>query len=250
MEPTPAPLRRLAWAEWVERGATGGPSLLRPLFEAELAFEAWSAPLWHRLQPLLADAVQATLMVAAAEVAAAVEKAAAYRRLPEALDSRDLRNVVRTWVAAAMILAILSLTAVESINPSGTRYLVDRVASGAPAASEALGPEPGPEAAQIAIPAVDLGASVAAPEGVAVPPPPPLAPAIPAQRGPLPVGKGMWIYVAEQAEGGNPDAIVARATATGLTHLYVRTGTLKGGFMAADFLNRLLPKAHAAGIRV
>ncbi|MDP9072322.1 MAG: peptidoglycan-binding protein, partial [Actinomycetota bacterium] len=73
---------------------------------------------------------------------------------------------------------------------------------------------------------------------------------VPARRGALPVGKGMWIWRSEQAEGGDPHAIVARARAVGLSHLYVRTASLKQGFYAAGFLDRLLPVAHAAGIRV
>lgn len=72
----------------------------------------------------------------------------------------------------------------------------------------------------------------------------------PTARGGLPIGKGMWIWLEDRAEGGDPHAIVARAQATGLTHLYVRTGTLKGGFIGGPFLDRLLPVAHAAGLRV
>ena len=81
-------------------------------------------------------------------------------------------------------------------------------------------------------------------------PPPPAPPAPPAMRGALPVGKGMWLYVPEQIEGGNVDALVARAKAVGLTHVYVRTGSSRMGFYAQDYLNRLLPAAHANGIRV
>lgn len=73
---------------------------------------------------------------------------------------------------------------------------------------------------------------------------------VPAIRGALPVGKGMWIWLADQAEGGNPEAIVARAKAAGLTHLFVRTASLGQGFYAGPFLDRLLPAAHVARIRV
>jgi putative peptidoglycan binding protein len=261
MDPTPAPLRRrsrlpwVAWAEWVERGATEGPRLLRPLFEAELAFDVWAGAHWRRIRPTLAAALQAVLMVAAAEVAATVERAAAhltaYRHIPDQLlQGRDPRRLTRTWAAAAMILAVLSVAAADTLHPAPPRFLVDRIATGAPAQSEALALPPPPEPVpQAAAPAAAEAAAAPA-EGVDIPAPPPPPPAIPAQRGPLPVGKGMWIYVAERAEGGNADAIVARATATGLTHLYVRTASLKDGFIAADFLNRLLPKAHAAGLRV
>ncbi|MGI9023854.1 MAG: hypothetical protein ACR2HV_11610 [Acidimicrobiales bacterium] len=66
----------------------------------------------------------------------------------------------------------------------------------------------------------------------------------------LPYGKGMWIWQPEKTESNDADAIVARAADVGLTHLYVRTGSSWDGFYAGDFLDRILPAAHAAGIRV
>ncbi|MDQ6726921.1 MAG: hypothetical protein M3066_12250 [Actinomycetota bacterium] len=66
----------------------------------------------------------------------------------------------------------------------------------------------------------------------------------------LPYGKGMWIYEPEKTEGGSVDAIVARAKAVGLTHIYVRTGSSWNGFYAGPFLDRILPAAHAAGLKV
>jgi hypothetical protein len=88
-----------------------------------------------------------------------------------------------------------------------------------------------------------------------VPPPPPPPPAPPAPPAPppapeIPVGKGMWIWMADRAEGGDPARIIGRAKAVGLTHLYIRVGSSKVGFTAAPFMNRLLPAAHAAGIKV
>src|SRR4051812_12680212 len=55
----------------------------------------------------------------------------------------------------------------------------------------------------------------------------PVAPAVVLQAAPsapkkwLPSGKGMWIYEPAKTEGGNASAIVAKAKATGLTHLWV-----------------------------
>lgn len=66
----------------------------------------------------------------------------------------------------------------------------------------------------------------------------------------LPSGKGMWIYLPEKTEGGNVAAIVAKAQATGLTHLWVRMGSAWDGFNVAPFMDRLLPSAHAAGLKV
>jgi hypothetical protein len=115
-------------------------------------------------------------------------------------------------------------------------------------------PAPAPEPTAPATPTVEVPTTTAP-----VPAPAPVAgfhadapigARPPTARGGLPIGKGMWIWLEDRAEGGDPHAIVARAQATGLTHLYVRTGTLKGGFIGGPFLDRLLPVAHAAGLRV
>jgi len=66
----------------------------------------------------------------------------------------------------------------------------------------------------------------------------------------LPSGKGMWIYEPARTEGGNPAAIVAKAKAAGLTHLWVRMGSAWDGFNVAPFMDRLLPAAHAANLKV
>ncbi len=76
------------------------------------------------------------------------------------------------------------------------------------------------------------------------------APAPPNVRGPVPTGKGMWMWQPGKAEGGNVAAIIARAQQVGLTHIYVRMGSSKGGFQGGPFLNQILPAAHAAGIRI
>jgi hypothetical protein len=60
----------------------------------------------------------------------------------------------------------------------------------------------------------------------------------------------MWLYEPQYVEGGDPVSIVARAQATGLTHLFVRMGSSVDGFNAAEFLDALLPVAHAGGLRV
>ena len=66
----------------------------------------------------------------------------------------------------------------------------------------------------------------------------------------LPYGKGMWIWQPDKTEGGNVQAIVKKAKAVGLSHLYVRTGSSWDGFYAGPFLDKILPEAHEAGIRV
>jgi hypothetical protein len=66
----------------------------------------------------------------------------------------------------------------------------------------------------------------------------------------LPSGKGMWIYLPEKTEGGNVGAIIAKAKATGLTHLWVRMGSAWDGFNVAPFMDKILPAAHEAGIKI
>jgi hypothetical protein len=60
----------------------------------------------------------------------------------------------------------------------------------------------------------------------------------------------MWIWKPELAEGGNVPALIARAKAVGLTHLYMRTGSTWDGLQNLAYLDQLLPAAHAAGLKV
>lgn len=268
----------LRWAEWLERTATEGPRPLRPLFEAELAFERWAGPLVGAVAVSLRSIVRSALpvaeraavatgrllSVAAAHAVRAIRRAvdAGHRfvvaadrldrrlstRLPPSLSHHTQHRLGESLLVAAILIGLLAVAAAGNLHPSTHRFVVDRLANGAPVRNEALAEreQPSKDTAETVSPQAAPVPPPAPPAPPAVPPPP----AIPAQRGPVPVGKGMWIYVPEHVEGGNPEAIVARATATGLTHLYVRTATLKGGFVGADLLDRLLPKAHAAGLRV
>ncbi|HEV3362958.1 MAG TPA: hypothetical protein VG795_02255 [Acidimicrobiia bacterium] len=95
-----------------------------------------------------------------------------------------------------------------------------------------------------------------APAAEATTPAPAVAPPVetptpPAATKPiLPLGKGMWLYQLSMSEGGDATKVVNKAKALGLTHLYTRLGSSKKGFYAQDELNKLLPVAHAAGIKV
>ena len=80
---------------------------------------------------------------------------------------------------------------------------------------------------------------------------PPADPAIPpGAPAALPAGKGMWLHYLRQAAGNDPNALVAKAKETGLSHVYLRLGSSKDGFYGQADLDRLLPVAHAAGLRV
>ena len=102
--------------------------------------------------------------------------------------------------------------------------------------------------------AAPLGQASAAADVTLPPAPPPPAPAPAAPPAPVapvvPYGKGMWIWEAAKTEGGDAAAVVARAQAAGLTHLYLRMGSTKKGADGLPFADELLPLAHAAGLKV
>jgi hypothetical protein len=104
---------------------------------------------------------------------------------------------------------------------------------------------PSPSTSTTEVPAMsattEVPATTAPPSPTTTPPPPARA---------VPNGKGMWIWQPEYAEEGDAATIVTRAQANGLTHLYVRTGSSVDGIQGGEFLNSLLPAAHAAGLRI
>jgi hypothetical protein len=60
----------------------------------------------------------------------------------------------------------------------------------------------------------------------------------------------MWLYQLSMAEGGDAAKVAGKAKAAGLTHLYLRLGSSKDGFYDQAELDKLLPAAHAAGLKV
>jgi hypothetical protein len=82
------------------------------------------------------------------------------------------------------------------------------------------------------------------------PVPGPFTPTAAPAASPVPVGKGMWLHHFSRSAGGDPQRLVADATTRGLTHVYLRLGSSTKGFYAQGDLERLLPVAHAAGLKV
>ena len=157
-------------------------------------------------------------------------------------DDATQHHLAHVLLTATAAIAALAVLAVLPFKAGNTPYVVDHLASGAVAPEEALSKPPAPVAAPVPSPT-----AATAPAAPTSPAPAPIAAG---SKGALPVGKGMWLYLPERVEGGNVDALVARAKAVGLTHVYVRTGSSKGGFHARPYLDALLPAAHAGGIRV
>lgn len=161
----------------------------------------------------------------------------------------------RLVLPIAATLAITIAAQASDDDASASLWAAAVAAQAVPTELQSTEPTEAPLSTAADVPAPETPATAAADQPVsaaapAVPSPaaapPPLAP----RRGGVPVGKGMWIWLPDRADGGDPQAIVARAQAVGLTHVYVRTGSSRQGFEAAGFLERLLPMAHAAGLRV
>ena len=166
--------------------------------------------------------------------------------MPNSLPRRA-RAVVALCIIAAV--AMVTVVRLSSSGPSPRAATLHATATGHPTVV------PAPTAPATTVAPTRPPTTVAPTTTTTAPPPTTAVPAPPAPPPPppapvVPSGKGMWIWQPDQADGGDPNAIVARAKATGLTHLYVRTGSSVDGFNASDFLNALLPVAHANGIRV
>lgn len=240
------------------RAATA-PRPLRIFFEAELGYQQWRPVAGRRARAALADTRHHLRRVPVVH-----EDGSVRRRLRLSLSPDVQLRLARRLLPVAVALGVVGLAG-TNLRTGGQTIVFERLTAGVQA--EALAPPGGP-------PSDGAAATDAGPAPATTPPatPPPATPpatggpgpagppvthepapadrTIPAQRGALPVGKGMWIWLADQVEGGNPEAIVARAREVGLTHLYVRTASRADGFYAGPFLDRLLPAAHAANIRV
>ena len=88
------------------------------------------------------------------------------------------------------------------------------------------------------------GAVAAPPAPVPAPPPPPAVPRW------LPTGTGMWLHEWRKSENGDPRAVIARAQQTGLSHLYVQTGSSGKGWIGEEVLSALMPLTEGAGLKV
>jgi hypothetical protein len=171
------------------------------------------------------------------------------RHAEAAIDRRDQRHLSQSVLSAALVTIVLGVGAASAVPAAASAHgpRVDRrTADTQPAAASRSAPM---VVVQVPAPASTPPSTAASPPS-AVAAAPAAAPAAASVRLPLPTGKGMWIWHPAQTEGGDPNAIVARAQAVGLTHVYVWLGSSVSGFATPDFLNAFLPVAHAHGLRV
>ena len=154
------------------------------------------------------------------------------------------------WLAA-VVLSILGTAAVAAQGglgpgqPAPVGPPLVRVAAPRPIPEGVVTPLAQPKTTapkkRAAVPAPTTTTPTSTTTTLAPPPPPPPV---------IPQGKGMWIWKPEQAEHGNVAALIARAKAVGLTHVFVRTGSTWDGIQNLPYLDQLLPAAHAAGLKI
>jgi hypothetical protein len=60
----------------------------------------------------------------------------------------------------------------------------------------------------------------------------------------------MWLHDWVKSENGDARAVVARAQRTGLSHLFVQTGSSKKGWIGDEVLSELLPATAGTGLSV
>jgi hypothetical protein len=162
------------------------------------------------------------------------------RRPPSRRSKRSIQALTgrrsRTNLCAAVVLASLGLAALQGqfdrTTATDVAFSVGRVSPPAGAVGRA----------DEIVPAVEMPVAEAADAAMTA------TPGAPAKA--MPTGKGMWIYEFPRTEGGNMQAIVARAKANGITHVYPRMGSHWDGFNARQYMDAFLPLAHAAGLKV
>jgi hypothetical protein len=137
------------------------------------------------------------------------------------------------WGAAALLVlvGVISALVVPQGADAGTEPRFDSASVSAAVDPPVVSPVP------------TATGPVAAPAVQPVNVPLPLKPTVP-------VGKGMWLHIMSRAQGGDPQAIVQHALSHGLTHLYVRLGSSRSGFYGQGDLDKILPVAHAARLKI
>jgi len=155
------------------------------------------------------------------------------------IDNPSKRLLVSFLIAATNIFSFAFGITIAREDASSD---VDRVVAIGPSRTPVPSAKPAPTkpAPKPATPASAPGVKEVAPSAAHAA----AAPTIPI------AGKGMWIYEFDLIMDGNVRRIVDVAKNWGLTHLYVRAGTTRSGLNTWPDVLKVLPIAHAAGLKV
>lgn len=158
------------------------------------------------------------------------------------LRARAERSVREIAVCLAAVL-LVGTAAAQQPQPQAPTSAIAAV----PPASA---PSPTTPATTTTVPARELADRLvpAVPSPTPEPSPAPTTP--PAVERWLPSGTGMWLHDWRRSESGHAQEVVARAKASGLTHLYVQTGSSRKGWIGQEVLSQLLPATKGTGLDV
>jgi hypothetical protein len=171
------------------------------------------------------------------------------RSSPHRLIPRTVVPAAWSQLTAVVTVGAIGVTALAAAQTSRGGMRPTAAAEPRAAVTHAAAPRPElPVRRADAAPVVHLAPPVARhPERVTVPHRPVASPRTARW---LPSGTGMWIYQWKHTQHGNAAAVVARARAAGLTHLFVRTGSSHDGWQGSAVLPALLPAAGRADIKI
>jgi hypothetical protein len=152
----------------------------------------------------------------------------------------------------------LTLTVVLLVGMGAATAETDTAPASSATAAPATAPAPTRTPATEALSAADLAARAAdlsRPSTPPAPAPKPVAKAAPAAAPAkverwLPTGTGMWLHEWRRSESGHASQVMARTKASGLTHLYVQTGSSKKGWIGEEVLSQLMPATKGTDVKV
>ena len=177
---------------------------------------------------------------------AAATATAALRRAADRLDvsARAVRFTREVSLALAVVL-LVGVGAASAERPQA-----------APAAATDVAPSPVPAPSAGSGPRTTQELAARTPD-LSVPKPAaqPAAQAAVAKPAPkverwLPRGTGMWLHEWNSTENGRASEVVRKSKNTGLTHLYVQTGSTRKGWIGDEVLGELLPATEGTGLKV
>ncbi len=164
------------------------------------------------------------------------------RRRVRALLGDGVREV-SLCLAAVLLVGLAASQQTPAPAPAALVAVEVAPAPAATASSPMPNPRPAPELADRLVDLAPAPAPRPAPPAAQPPPPEPV------DRW-LPSGTGMWLHEWRQSEQGHAPEVVARARRSGLSHLYVQTGSSKKGWIGEEVLSQLLPATKGTGIEV
>lgn len=232
---------------------TVAPRILAPLSRLDHTVASQLARLDRSVASRLAELARDHLLPPSARLEP--PRHAARRPRPRTIRGRTVAGARELALCSAVILLLGVGAASAGVAPEPTvrveplaAQLADRPGPGMPRQSFEI--SAAPAEARPATPDLPTFTPALVVEPAAPAPAPTAAVPAPTPQRWLPGGTGMWLHEWKRSEGGSAPAVVARAQASGFSHLYVQTGSTKKGWIGDEVLSQLLPATAGTELRV